>query len=463
MSHPGDGEAGTPHRHLFFLSYAHTPRVEERTADPDWAVRKFFEDLCAEIVKISKLKPAEVGFMDRRMDVGVEWPVELSSALAHCQVFVPLYSPRYFDSPFCGGEWSAFAEREVHGWAGASGRPTGIVPVLWTRLDNEDLPVAASELQFTHEQFGDVYAAEGLDSLMNLRSLRDEYRRAVRRLAERILAVERDTLIRQGEIHPFSEYPNAFGPPRRPKTLRISVLACDKRSVPEGRSDQSYGKTSLDWWPYHGQPPARGIGWHAMELARQLGLEPTLHALDAVDDGGIDQTAASDQVEGAGLLIMDRWALRDPQRRSIAERFDRSGPSWVGLLEPWCRDDPECVEERDALRGLADTVLSRKRRRPRLGVVPRELETLGEFEAELPEAALRALRAFRESGRRRPRSGRDGRSRRSGPPSLGFWPDEERPPGPGEHGKPDPGPDGRQGPDDEDYGGPGGQHRGGGS
>ena len=104
-----------PKKPYFFLSYARTPRLDEHDpTDPDIWVYKLYEDICKNILSMTAARPGSVGFMDRLNRSGAQWPRGLAGALATCRVFVPLYSPRYFESKNCGKEWFAFARRQVN-------------------------------------------------------------------------------------------------------------------------------------------------------------------------------------------------------------------------------------------------------------------------------------------------------------------------------------------------------------
>ena len=110
----GKAPMGSGHevRPYFFLSYARTPRRDPGDKeDPDRWVHKLYKDLCDAILQMTDALPEEAGFMDRENRLGAEWSPELTTALAACRVFVPLYSRRYFESDNCGKEWFAFARR----------------------------------------------------------------------------------------------------------------------------------------------------------------------------------------------------------------------------------------------------------------------------------------------------------------------------------------------------------------
>jgi hypothetical protein len=60
---------------VFFLSYAHTPKVNN-DRDPDSYLVKFYWDICRSLVQISDLPLGDgIGFMDRELRPGDEWPL----------------------------------------------------------------------------------------------------------------------------------------------------------------------------------------------------------------------------------------------------------------------------------------------------------------------------------------------------------------------------------------------------
>ncbi|MEU9617404.1 FxsC protein, partial [Streptomyces sp. NPDC048209] len=347
----------------------------------------------------------------------------------------PLYSPRYFNSVPCGQEWHAFTRRPVYPATIDSERTSGIVPVLWAPMSRYRLPTVASELQFNHASFGPDYATEGLYALMKLSYFRAAYELAVHRLAARIVQVAEETVIPVGRRLDFNGLPSAFNVTAPTKQLRISVLTYHQGELPPDRNPDFYGAKRTDWHPY--RPVGSPIAQHAVRLARQLGFQPTVHEFDDEVESIIEGNA-----EAPGLLLLDRWALRDPRRRELVRRFDRCDATWVSVLEPWNTDDPECDRGGRELVELSDQTLRITRRASRpsfLGVTgPTGLNTLEDFDDALPRAAMKAKYAF--EGRTRTEPEEPPRPR----PSLreAF----RRPSGYGPEG-PD-GPDGPHGPDD---------------
>ena len=51
-------------------------------------------------------------FFDKQdIEPGADWPEALENALGTARAFVAVYAPAYFESEYCGKEWSAFASR----------------------------------------------------------------------------------------------------------------------------------------------------------------------------------------------------------------------------------------------------------------------------------------------------------------------------------------------------------------
>ncbi|MGW6916151.1 TIR-like protein FxsC [Kitasatospora sp. NPDC054939] len=403
MNDPGwDDDAARPY---FFLSYAHTPRAGVRGAgDPNLWVRKLFRDLCEAVLELTTVPAgAPVGFMDEDMHQGELWADRLSEELATCRVFVPLYSPRYFNSVPCGQEWHSFTQRPVYPATLESERTSGIVPVLWAPMARYKLPKVAGELQFNHASFGMDYVSEGLCALMKLSNYRASYELAVHRLARRIVEVAEETVIPVGRRLDFNAQPSAFPVNTPTKQLRISVLSYHQGELPPDRSPDYYGRARVDWHPYRPAAP-RSLADQAARVARQLGFQPTVHEFDDEVESILD----GDPPAAPGLLLLDRWALRDDARRELVRRFDRSNSDWVSVLEPWNLDDPDCAAADHDLGELSGQALRMTHRagRPSFhGAIGGPLPGLGtqeDFDDALPAAAMKAKYAFERRTKREP-------------------------------------------------------------
>ena len=105
----------------FFLSYAHSPPLASgwtgtgsASSDPDRWVRQFFLDLSESVREhASPRSGLAPGFFDHGISPGLDWKTSITEALGTAEVFVPLYSPRYFAWSWPGREWACFSDRMI--------------------------------------------------------------------------------------------------------------------------------------------------------------------------------------------------------------------------------------------------------------------------------------------------------------------------------------------------------------
>ncbi|MFF3968057.1 TIR-like protein FxsC [Streptomyces griseorubiginosus] len=381
-------------RPYFFLSYAHTPRSSPGDRDPNHWVYRLYADLCTHIMEMADVpRGAQVGYMDRGMLLGDLWSERLSEALSTCRVFVPLYSPRYFRSEMCGREWWAFAQREALARSHTATASSGIVPVVWVPVESSSLPSAAARLQVNHEEFGQHYAVEGLYGLMKLSYLRDEYERAVYRLARRIVRTAENTSVAPGPPPHYGTLPSAFSSAVESRPVRIVVVAPTRDQLPPGRSEDCYGSSALAWNPYH---PATDmpLATYAGDLARGLEFQPSLASFDRV----AEELLAGRASDGPVVLLIDRWAVRDPQRREQLSLLDSVAPPWIGAVIPWNLDDPDNSAENapytTELDAVMPEILKQGRSASRAGITGvRSLDTFGHaFAVALQRLSVQYLR-----------------------------------------------------------------------
>jgi FxsC-like protein len=406
------GRDGGPY---FFLSYARTPKRDplERD-DPDRWVYKLYKDLCGAILQMTDARPEEAGFMDRENRIGAEWSPELTSALARCRVFVPLYSRRYFESDNCGREWFAFARREITHKARGQHVIDSIVPALWARIERDKLPHVAQSLQFDHNVLGERYCAEGFYGIMKLQNYRADYHRAVYRLAERIISIgdqsvafaDEDTA-RVMTQEDFESLPSAFGPASASRTadghLQIAVLAHDTSTLPSGRTSDYYGSAAPAWSPYRPDYP-QPVAEYALELAKKC-LDCTPQVRDFDDD--VASWASDGHPVPPSLCLVDAWVSMSARHHERLKRLDQLEESWVSVLVPWNRQDQGMFEARDELRAGLQQHLGRK-----LAGVPRRCQmaangipTLQDFGQLLPEMTMLMLKRFRKGATAHPPAG----------------------------------------------------------
>ncbi|MEU8930114.1 TIR-like protein FxsC [Streptomyces sp. NPDC048409] len=329
----GTAEVNQP---FFFLSYAHTPRFDG-SLDPDMWVHRLFADLCNHVMEMSDA-PAHVpiGFMDREMKFGASWASQLSEAMATCRVFVPLLSPRYFASEFCGREWSAFSRREtLRATTESPPGPRAVVPALWAPVSGRQLPRVVQGLETGSERFGQEYATLGLYGLMKLRSFREHYERATYRLARSIVEAALQNPLPAGIPEDLAQLPNAFERETDSsfgaRRLRIVVAAPSLRELPTGRGETGYGASAVEWNPYRrGAADPRPLATITADLAQRLDFRPEVESLDDAAGTLLDERAALSPT----LILLDRWVLLDPHRRALLSRIDDAMLPCLGFVVP---------------------------------------------------------------------------------------------------------------------------------
>lgn len=378
-----------------------------------------FKDLCADVLALTAHpRGTPVGFLDREMRSGEGWPDRLSENLAHCRVFVPLYSPRYFSSEPCGREWFTFAERIREARDAGLGDIPAIVPVLWTGgVDLENVPESVRQIQVDRTKFGERYASYGIYGLIKLKRLRDEYEEAVFGLAQRIVHVAETTPLPSSRPRPYESTHSAFRPHGEgPRRIHVTVVAPSRGSVPEGRDASPYGEDATEWNPYHSES-RRPLSTLAEELIRSLDYRITVSDFDVPDPGaeglttaGTDADAGGQPAEGhPGILLLDRWALLDKERRHRLKTFDAAAHPWVGAIVPWNRLDLQCRGEqgerlKEELEDTLPLILERGRRAKCWAAI-NGVPTLKQFTEVLPVVVAQATRQYLRHAKAHPPPG----------------------------------------------------------
>ncbi|WP_416971207.1 TIR-like protein FxsC [Streptomyces sp. 4F14] len=355
---PVGAEANGPY---FFLSYAHVPRGESDRADPDLWVHRLFRDLCDVVLNLTTVPAGGAGYMDRSMRAGQALSDELARSLAQCRVFVPLYSPRYFISPWCGREWTVFGRRP-------GSLPAAVVPALWAPVPERRLPACARDVPHPEHEHTERYREFGLYGLAKLRSFRSDYEKDVLKLAHRIVAAGESVAVPHGDDdrHSLQAAHDAFAhtdtprpaqPQPRPTTrrrLRISVAAASRAGLPEGRDPAYYGSSPLDWRPYHPVSPYP-LGKLASDIAERLDFQPDVREFD-------HRGAPAD---GPELLLLDRWLLRDPGHLARLGEFDAADRPATGVVVPWNGADRDDEADGRSVAAEVEAALPRRTRRQR--------------------------------------------------------------------------------------------------
>lgn len=366
----------------FFLSYAHVPPNDPADgSDPNQWVERLFKVLCEHIMHLTKVPAGAAGYMDRELRTGENWPQMLSERLSSCRVFVPLYSPRYFESEHCGKEWAAFLER-APGYTG----PVPIVPAVWAPMRMMTLPRAAQAIQFNHAELGARYAEEGFYGIMKLSKYRSQYQTATLGLAQRIIEVAETSPMPYGKIRDYTTVPSAFADhmPERPVT--VTVVAPDLRHLPEGRDPYHYGRTPHEWDPYRSRNGMRPLADSAAEVARSRGFLPHVGSLE--EHG---RTLEAETPSAPGVMLVDPWATSQADCREALRGVNRPGRQWITVMVPWNREDPETVAHEPRLKSCLREALGHKLSEP--AAAP-EVPSLEAFRSLLPDALHKATQQY---------------------------------------------------------------------
>src|SRR5579872_4578138 len=177
----------------FFFSYAR----ENRDRDLD----RFFKHLCTAVKLEEYVRRDELAFFDgESIQTGAPWKDTLAKGLRTSRVLVAVCSPDYINSDYCGKEFQVFLER-VASYAAAKNlqdAPRLILPVIWGNPKGS-LREVISQYQYTDDAYPRIYAEEGLRYLAQLSNRKDDYKRFVKRLAQKIVNGARD--------HPLPDLP----------------------------------------------------------------------------------------------------------------------------------------------------------------------------------------------------------------------------------------------------------------
>lgn len=394
---PGRNAGITNEMPYFFLSYARIPKQDPSDSnDPNAWIHKLYADLCADILQLTDAR-GSAGFIDRETRLGDGWPEQLAEALSSCRVFVPLYSPRYFRSEDCGKEWFVFARRVLNQRATRNSAAVGaIVPALWVTVNPDSLPEVARDIQFDNPDLGARYKAEGFYGIMKLSRYRDDYKQAVWALARRIVEVADQARIPREEPPPdYRNVESAFGAhhlhPSRHQ-VRITVVAPDIGTLPNGRSPDYYGSKPRGWRPYYPDYEQPLADYAAGLVTSCLGCHTAVTMLDAQGAGpGIDGAS-----EAPGLFLIDAWTTKSPKHRLSLRRIDALAEEWVSIMVPWSSQDAQMGDAQKSLRDGLSRYLGRK-----ITAVPGKCQmaadgipTLPEFGDLLPKIVMTMLRRF---------------------------------------------------------------------
>ncbi|MGW7362103.1 TIR-like protein FxsC [Streptomyces sp. NPDC054841] len=342
---------GEPVGPYFFLSYA-------RDDDKDAYVHQFYDDLCAQIIELSNsAAQVPIGFRDNSsIRIGEHWSEQLEIALGSCHSMVALYSPAYFRSMWCSREAGVMMRRAGQYFARTQRGSSALIPVLWQPVE---VPQEVSHIQYLTDGFGSWYADAGLQRLLQRAPTGEDYKGAVRLIAQRVLDVaQNEELPVPEQPVRLAQEPLSFQPrtePTRPgSTVQFFVAASTADTAPgHRRGAPCYGPAGLDWNPYHPQQEYP-LYQQAQRLVTAQGYGTAYREVGSGLTRQLNQAWRDDQVT---ILLVDAWSAPDAPYRQPLEQFDRTEHPATGVLVP-CH--PREERDRDELWIKVSEVFERK-------------------------------------------------------------------------------------------------------
>ncbi|OEJ49508.1 TIR-like protein FxsC [Streptomyces agglomeratus] len=365
-------------------------------------VAGFFEDLCAELGNVTGKSKEVLGYSYLEMRAAMKWRRELVEALGSCKVFVPLYSPRYFASEFCGKEWWGFSHRQQHyARANATSEPELIFPVIWESVFNDrvQMPKIAADIWARERELSDRYAKAGLRQLVQLKHHEDygsQYQEIIFTLGKRLADLLHKNPLGQLELPAnIDAYENAFcssvskqesllataaetnagsaqpeeaatavvlpGPRQPlsgPKHVRLVVASATKDELRDVRYDTSqYGERQDDWAPYTPEAPQPVVAY-AVQVASEMQLVPHAEALEGEVGDLLDKAEAHNEL---AVIILDPWTVALEHRQEALQAYDKRLTLNAGMLVPHSNDE-ESVSNADVLHPQLTAALCRHAR-----------------------------------------------------------------------------------------------------
>ncbi|MFC8453700.1 TIR-like protein FxsC [Kitasatospora sp. NPDC057223] len=378
-------------------------------------VEQFYADLSEEILRRTTLDRVKLGYQYLRMRTGSVWRSELAQALSTCKVFIALYSPRYFNSSFCGKEWYIFSSRLRESETGPSEALNAIIPVLWESVfdSHEAVPKAAADIWAKDPEFGTEYIERGLRQITQLNfnpNYRTSYEEIVMALAKRVIESIRASRLSDSEpIEDFDSIPDAFAAPElsaatqdslggsperasvpsaRPGHVRFAVAASTAEEIKPLRQNLSqYGPRVDDWAPYMPDAPGPIVGY-AVDVAREFSLVPHPENFDDDVAGLLDGAERNNEL---AIIILDPWTVRLEKRKEALRAYDGRLCIHAGLVVPQSSNDEETVARSVELQHDINETLTRHAR-VRQGVFKSQLDSISSFKAGVREVLVELTR-----------------------------------------------------------------------
>lgn len=351
----------------FFLSYAKTD------AKGDEYLKRFYKELAVRVAKSaalpSHLKEEDIGFFDEEgIETGDKWDDRLAKALCHSRAFICLYSRSYFNSEYCGKEFTAFHAR-IQAYATQHNETLPLIlPVLWDRPFKlpKVLPQAITDakIQYTHGDLGSVYAEEGLDYIIRLQQHKDDYERFLMNFADKL--VEEAKANRLGPyqtILPLDQTVSAFHQPT--STLNVSfsgitnsaelsavgpgvaqfvfVAGCKQELNGIKQQLNAYDNKGGRYWRPYSPADEQAAALITQRVATDTNLQ---HEVLPVSKELIAKLRQCEETNTIVVLVIDPWSLQiasasNRPYKDLMRDYDKARFDNCGVLVLWNEKDQD--------------------------------------------------------------------------------------------------------------------------
>jgi FxsC-like protein len=274
---------------------------------------------------------------------------DVAAAVSSCKVFVPIYSPHYFDREFTGQEWHAFDRRLAEHETRTGRRPDAIVPVWWLPSRRGVPPVAAS-VQHGASLTATDHHQRGLRYLLQRKASRDDYIEILVSLADRILHVAEDPPAAM-TFADLSKLPNAFErtgdnesppvdpagepagePAAGPRHVNFLIAARGRDEMRVQREDLDvYGENWADWRPYYPGCTDRV----AVRAQHEATAQDMTTSAEGVSEALFDALERAKERNELVVLLVDPWAVELPDYQALLRRLDDIRSTHTAVLVPW--------------------------------------------------------------------------------------------------------------------------------
>jgi FxsC-like protein len=373
----------------FYLSYAQSPPLPRTVQDdPDQWVRKFYDDLTDAVQSHaspgSGLRP---GVFDKALPLGSDWKASLTEALSRAEVFIPLYSPRYFAQSWPGREWACFEQRLID--ARVEEPLHRFVPVLWTPLPRDIDAPGLSEAMAGAEP---VYAENGLRTLLRLRPYRQAYERVVEQLAVRIVDLAENSPVGPSPVPDIASVTSKFKPEAYGAVFAITMAAPKRSDLPSDRNLAGYGKSDLDWKPYPSEQQLP-LADHAVRIAERMDFAVLVTSIEKEGD---------QLTSRPGVLLIDPWFVAKKRGLALLRSFVATMPVWVlPLLVLGANQDSRSAKLVEQVRGILQRGVGKRAVSSRGNALKRAIrgvDSLADFAALMPILVAEAERQYLRHG-----------------------------------------------------------------